>query len=97
MPQPYRKEFREDVVRVACNREPGVPLEQVAADFGAPRASSTRWLRRTDIDEGARPGTTSSESAGLREARGRVRMREQESEVLRRAAACLPQANLPAK
>ncbi|MGW3690423.1 hypothetical protein [Streptomyces sp. NPDC005125] len=34
MPKPYPKEFREDVVRVARNRGPGVTLEQVAADFG---------------------------------------------------------------
>lgn len=34
MPKPYPKEFREDVVRVARNREPGVTLEQIAADFG---------------------------------------------------------------
>ncbi|MFD7971332.1 transposase [Streptomyces clavifer] len=34
MPKPYPNEFREDVVRVACNREPGVTLEQIAADVG---------------------------------------------------------------
>ncbi|MEV0690320.1 transposase [Streptomyces sp. NPDC050388] len=54
MPKPYPKEFREDVARVARNREPGVTLEQVAADFGVHPASLTKWLRRTDIDEGAR-------------------------------------------
>ena len=31
MPKPYPKEFRDDVVRVAQNREEGVTLEQVAA------------------------------------------------------------------
>ncbi|MGW9122224.1 hypothetical protein ACWGRV_37485 [Streptomyces sp. NPDC055663] len=36
MPKSYPKEFREDVVRVARNREPGVTLEQIAADFGEP-------------------------------------------------------------
>ena len=35
MPKPYPIEFRQDVVRVARNREPGVTLEQIAADFGA--------------------------------------------------------------
>ncbi|WP_406707897.1 transposase [Streptomyces halobius] len=97
MPKPYPKEFREDVVRVARNREPGVTLEQVAADFGVHPASLTKWLRRADTDEGARPETTSSESAELREAHKRIRMLEQENEVLRRAAAYLSQANLPAK
>ena len=31
---PYPQEFRDDVVRVAQNREDGVTLEQIAADFG---------------------------------------------------------------
>lgn len=34
MSKPYPEEFREDVVRVARNRGPGVTLEQVAADCG---------------------------------------------------------------
>ena len=37
VPKPYPKEFREDVVRVARNREPGVTIEQIAADFGITR------------------------------------------------------------
>lgn len=34
MPKPYPTEFRDDVVRVARNREPGVTIEQIAKDFG---------------------------------------------------------------
>ncbi|WP_263294840.1 hypothetical protein [Microbacterium sp. OVT16B] len=34
MPKPYSRESRDDVVRVTENREPGVPLRQIAADFG---------------------------------------------------------------
>ena len=33
VPKPYPKECRDDVVRVARNREPGVHLKQIAADF----------------------------------------------------------------
>ncbi|XMN04802.1 IS3 family transposase [Streptomyces griseobrunneus] len=90
MPKPYPKEFREDVVRVARNREPGVTLEQIAADFGVHPITLSKWLRRTDTDEGgAKPATASGESAELREARRRIRLLEQENEVLRRAAAYL--------
>ncbi|MFD9293271.1 IS3 family transposase [Streptomyces sp. NPDC060030] len=96
MPKPYPKEFREDVVRVARNREPGVTLEQIAADFGVHPITLSKWLRRADTDEGgAKPATASGESAELREARKRIRLLEQENEVLRRAAAYLAQANLP--
>ncbi|MFJ7063439.1 transposase [Streptomyces microflavus] len=92
MPKPYPKEFREDVVRVARNREPGVTLEQIAADFGVHPITLSKWLRRTDTDEGgAKPATASGESAELREARRRIRLLEQENEVLRRAAAYLSQ------
>ncbi|WBO66292.1 IS3 family transposase [Streptomyces camelliae] len=95
MPKPYPKEFRKDVVRVARNREPGVTLEQIAADFGVHPITLSKWLRRAETDEGVRPATTSGESAELREARKRIRLLEQENEVLRRAAAYLSQANLP--
>ncbi|WP_241748401.1 IS3 family transposase [Streptomyces sp. M3] len=96
MPKPYPKEFREDVVRVARNREPGVTLEQIAADFGVHPITLSKWLRRADTDEdGVKPALVTGESAELREARKRIRLLEQENEVLRRAAAYLSQANLP--
>jgi transposase-like protein len=98
MPKPYPQEFRGDVVRVARNREPGVTLEQVAVDFGVHPASLTKWLRRTETEDSTatRAATAPAESAELREARKRIRMLEQENEVLRKAAAYLSQANLPA-
>ncbi|MFJ5288511.1 hypothetical protein [Streptomyces sp. NPDC088348] len=42
MPKSYHKEFREDVVRVARNREHGVTLEQVAADSVGKNTRLTR-------------------------------------------------------
>ena len=95
MPKPYPKEFRDDVVRVARNREPGVTLEAIAADFGIHAMTLSGWLKKADIEDGTRPGVTSVESAELREARKRIRLLEQENEVLRRAAAYLGKANLP--
>ena len=97
MPKPYPEEFREDVVRVARNREPGVTLEQIAADFGVHPMTLSKWLRKAEVEDGVRPGVTASESAELRELRRRNRLLEQENEVLRRAAAYLSQANLPGK
>lgn len=55
----------------------------------------SKWLRRADADEGAGPAAAPGESAGLREARERVRLLEQENEVVRRTAAYLSQADLP--
>lgn len=97
VPKPYPQEFREDVVRVARNREDGVTLDQIASDFGIHPMTLSKWMRQADIDEGNKPGTGSDESAELRELRRRNRLLEQENEVLRRAAAYLSQAQLPGK
>ena len=95
--KPYPKEFRDDVVRVVRNREPGVGLDQIAKDFGIHFTTLYDWMKKADIEDGERPGTTQVASAELREARRRIRLLEQENEVLRRAAVYLLQANLPGK
>ncbi len=97
MPKPYPREFRDDVVRVARNREPGVHLKQIADDFGISESCLTGWMKKADVEDGAKPGLTSEQSAENRELRKRLRLLEQENEVLRRAAAYLSQANLPGK
>ena len=97
MPAPYPREFRNDVVRVARNREPGQKLSQLAKDFGISESCLTNWIRQADVEDGNLPGTTREDSAELRELRRRNRLLEQENEVLRRAAAYLSQANLPSK
>jgi transposase len=97
VPKPYPREFREDVVRVARNRDADVTLEQIAADFGVHPVTLSKWMRQADVDEGAKPGVSTNESAELRAARRRIKLLEQENEVLKRAAAYLSQANLPGK
>ena len=95
MPKPYPQEFRDDVVKVARNRPDGTTLEQIARDFGVHPMTLSGWLKKAAIEDGERPGKTEAESAELREARKRIRLLEQENEVLRRAAAYLGQANIP--
>ena len=97
MPRPYPREFREDVIRVARNRGPGVHLKDVATDFGISESCLNGWLHKADVEDGVRPGVTEAEHAENRELRRRLRLLEQENEVLRRAAAYLSQANLPGK
>jgi transposase-like protein len=93
----YPREFREDVIRVARNREPDVRLKDIAADFGISESCLTNWLTAADVEDGTKPGTTAAENAELRAAKRRIRLLEQENEVLRRAAAYLSQSNLPGK
>ena len=100
MPKAFPKEFREDVIRVY--RDSDASLAQVAKDFGISPSCLKRWVT---IDErnaasGASsggPARVGSESEALREANKRIKLLEQENEVLRRAAAYLSQAHLPGK
>jgi len=97
MPKAYPREFREDVVRVARNREPGTLLKQIAADFGISESCLAGWIKAAGVEAGVQPGLTPGQAAELRELKRRNRLLEQENEVLRRAAAYLSQANLPGK
>ena len=95
--KPYPIEFRRDVFQVAKNRAPGVRLEKFAADFGIHPITLSTWLKKADIDDGVEPGVTSAESAELREANKRIRLLEQEAEVLKRALAYMSQGSIPGK
>ena len=93
MPKAFPPEFRADVVAVA--RKGDSPLSQITKDFGISESCLHRWLKIADIDDGVRPGVTTSESAELRELKKRNRTLEQENEILRRAAAFFARETLP--
>lgn len=97
MAKAFPKEFRADVVRVAQQRDPGVTIAQIAADFGVSTSCLQRWLDEEAKKASPAGRAAAAESAELREAKRRIRLLEQENEVLRRAAAYLSQANLPGK
>jgi transposase len=84
MPKAFPAEFHRDVVAVARKRE--APISQVAKDFGISEATLHAWLKKDDIEEGVRPGLTDAAAKELREYKSRVRLLEQENEILRRAA-----------
>jgi transposase len=68
VPKPYPKEFRDDVVNVARDREPGQHLKQIAADLGVSESCLKNWMKAADVEDGIKPGTTAAENASLREA-----------------------------
>jgi transposase-like protein len=74
-----------------------VTLAQIASDFGIHEMTLSKWLRRADVEDGVKPGVTDEQSRENRDLKRRVRLLEQENEVLRRAAAYLSQAQLPGK
>ncbi|MBC7633360.1 MAG: transposase, partial [Flavobacterium sp.] len=69
MPKPYPKEFCDDVVAVARKGE--ALLKQIAKDFGISEGCLSNWMKKADIEDGARPGPTIAESAELRGAKKR--------------------------
>jgi len=85
VPKAFPREFRDDVVAIARKGE--LPIRQIAKDFGVSESCLQRWLKIADVEDGKRPGVTTSESEALRELKKRNRALEQENEILRRAAA----------
>jgi transposase-like protein len=84
MPKAFPAEFRRDVVAVARRKE--APMNQIAKDFGISESCLHNWVKRAEIEDGARDGLTLAEEAEIRELKKRNRLLEQENEVLRRAA-----------
>ncbi|MGP6172523.1 IS3 family transposase [Microbacterium sp. A196] len=93
MPKAFPKEFRNDVVAVARRGE--APISRIAKDFGVSESCLQRWLKIADVEDGIKPGVTQADAAELREAKKRIRLLEQENEILRRAAAYLSQGVTP--
>ncbi|WP_431236738.1 IS3 family transposase [Mycolicibacterium aichiense] len=91
MPKPFPAEFRADVIAVARKGE--APLRQIAKDFGISEACLHRWLKIADRQDGGRLGAPSAAdddvAAQLREAHKRIKLLEQEAEVMRRAVGYL--------
>ncbi len=93
VPKAFPKEFRRDVVAVARKGE--APISRIAKDFGISESCLQRWLKIADVEDGVKPGISQADATELREAKKRIRLLEQEVEILRRAAAYLSQASLP--
>ncbi|MBK6443600.1 MAG: hypothetical protein IPF90_15925 [Actinomycetales bacterium] len=72
-------------------------MKQIAADFGISESCLTNWIAVADRQDGRKAAAALSEPGELREAKRRIRLLEQENEVLRRAAAYLSQAHLRGK
>ena len=92
MPAPHPKEFRDDVVAVARKGE--APLAQIAQDFGISESCRATGCVGPTSRTACVPAAHRRRTSSSKNARRKIRLLEQENEVLRRAAAYLSQANL---
>jgi transposase len=88
----YSPELRERAVRMVHDNRADYPSEWAAFTaisklFGMSPETLRTWVRKTQIDTGARPGITSDE-------RARLKQLERENKDLRRANAILKDASI---
>ena len=81
---PYPVEFRRETVELVRQ---GRSIADVAESLGVSHQTLRNWCKQTEVDQGCREGLSSDVKEELTRLRRRVRVLEQEREILKRAAA----------
>jgi transposase len=91
MPVRYDQHTKAKAIRLVREHAGDYASEYAAITAVAKRLGMTpetlrKWIRQAEVDQGAAPGVTSSESAEIRELKRKNRELEQTIEILRAAA-----------
>ena len=87
----YAPEVRERAVRLVLEHQrehesQWAAIVSVAAKIGCTPETLRSWVRRTEIDEGRRPGLTTDERVKLKELEREVRELRRANEILKAAS-----------
>ena len=87
----YSPEVRERAVRLVFEHQhehesEWAAIVSVAAKIGCTSETLRTWVRRSEVDEGRRPGVTTAERARLRELEREVRELRRANEILKSAS-----------
>lgn len=80
---PYPEEFRRETVELVRG---GRSIADVAKSLGVSGQSLRNWCKQTEVDAGRGAGPSSADKEELTRLRRRVRVLEQEREILKKAA-----------
>ena len=98
-PSRFSPEVRERAVRMVLEHTPEHESEwaaicSVASKLGCGPETLRKWVRRSQVDGGKRPGLTSSERERLKELERENFELRRANEILRKASAFFAQAEL---
>ena len=87
---PYPEEFRREAVELVAG---GRSIADVARSLGVSQQTLRTWSKNVEVDAGRREGLTAEDKEELKQLRRRVRVLEQEREILKKAAAFFAREN----
>lgn len=98
----YSPEVRERAVRLVQEHRGEYPslwaaVESIAPKIGCVPQTLLEWVKRTEIDTGARPGTTTADAQRIKELEREVKELRRANDILRTASAFFAQAELDRK
>jgi transposase len=94
---PYPREVRERAVKMVLEHRheydsQWAAITSIAGKFGMTAETLRGWVRRAEVDEGRRPGTTTVEAARIKELERENRELRRANEILKAASAFFARA-----
>jgi transposase len=98
----FSPEVRERAMRLVQEHRGEYPslwaaVESIAPKIGCVPQTLLEWVKRAEIDAGARPGTTTAEMQRIKELEREVKELRRANEILKTASAFFAQAELDRK